>query len=70
MNTYRTSSAIAADPAEVREVFLRGGWRALERNYGASTPVLLQLIARAGGAALLAERRAIQTSGRRAGTVR
>ncbi|MEH3121189.1 MAG: hypothetical protein PGN16_04280 [Sphingomonas phyllosphaerae] len=70
MTNVRQSSAISADPVEVRAVFLRGGWRALERNYGASTPVLLQLIAKAGGPALLAERAAVQTNGRRAGVVR
>lgn len=60
-------SILQTDPAEVRDVFLRRGWKGLERNYGHSNDVLMQLIARAGGPALLAERRAIQTCGRRAG---
>lgn len=55
------------DPAEVREVFLRGGWKSLERTYGMSNAVLMQLIAKAGGSALLAERRAVQRTGRKAG---
>lgn len=55
------------DPAEVRAVFLARGWRGLEKNYGHSSPVLMQLIERAGGKALLAERAALQKCGRKAG---
>jgi hypothetical protein len=58
------------DPAEVRELFLRGGHRLLERCYGRSNDVTRQLIAKAGGAALLAERAQVQKFGRRAGRVR
>lgn len=65
--TYRGGYVMTVDPAEVREVFLRSGWRGMERNYGSSSAVLMQLIARAGGKALLAERAAVQRSGRRAG---
>lgn len=65
--TYRPNVAITADPAEVRDIFLRKGWRGLERNYGSSSAVLQQLIAKAGGPALLAERAKLQTCGRRAG---
>lgn len=52
---------------EFRETFLRRGWRGIERNYGCSSPVLLKLIAAAGGDALLAERAAVQRCGRKAG---
>lgn len=60
-------SIAETDPAEVRDVFLRRGWRGLERNYGHSSAVLMQLIERAGGKALLAERAAMQRCGRKAG---
>lgn len=65
--TYRPPTIPAVDPAEVRAVFLRGGWRLLERNYGSSSAVLQQLIALAGGPELLAERRKVQRCGRKAG---
>ncbi|WEK42965.1 MAG: hypothetical protein P0Y64_16730 [Candidatus Sphingomonas colombiensis] len=64
---HRPNVVATADPAEVRDVFLRLGWRGLERNYGSSSPVLMQLIAKAGGPELLAERAAVQSCGRRAG---
>jgi len=57
----------SVDPDEFREVFLRGGWKLAERTYGVSTAVLMQLIVKAGGAALLEERRALQRCGRKAG---
>lgn len=65
--TYRPRPLPPVDPAEVRATFLRGGWRLLERNYGSSSPVLQQLIALAGGPALLAERAMLQGRGRKAG---
>jgi len=52
---------------EFRDVFLRRGWRGIERNYGSSSAVLMQLIAKAGGPALLAERARVQRCGRKAG---
>jgi hypothetical protein len=55
------------DPAEIRALFLKGGHRMLERCYGRSNDVTRQLIAKAGGPALLAERAAVQGCGRRAG---
>lgn len=55
------------DIGEFRDVFLRRGWRGIERNYGCSSAVLMQLIAKAGGPALLAERAALQKTGRKAG---
>jgi len=55
------------NPAEVRSVFLRSGWRGMERTYGLSNAVLMQLIAKAGGPELLAERRRVQRTGRKAG---
>lgn len=55
------------DINEFRSVFLRSGWRGIERNYGMSSAVLMQLIAKAGGPELLAERRAVQRTGRKAG---
>ena len=55
------------DPAEIRAVFLKGGHRLLERCYGRSNEVTRQLIAKAGGAELLAERARVQKCGRRAG---
>lgn len=58
---------MTVDIQEFREVFLRRGWRGIERNYGSSSPVLMQLIAKAGGPALLAERAAVQRCGRKAG---
>lgn len=61
-------NVMSADPAEVRAVFLARGWKGLERNYGYSNAVLMQLIERSGGSALLAERRAVQPTGRRAGS--
>lgn len=67
MSRTKLSPAIAADPAEIRDVFLRRGWRGLERNFGSSNAVLMQLIALAGGQALLAERAAVQATGRKAG---
>ena len=60
----------AIDPgvvAEFRDTFLRGGWRLAERNYGHASAKLMQLMALAGGPALLAERRALQPCGRKAG---
>lgn len=64
------SAVMTADPTEVRELFLKGGHRLLERCYGRSNDVTRQLIAKAGGAALLAERASVQTKGRRAGITR
>lgn len=64
MNTYVLSGV---DPAEVRQVFLTDGHRGIERTYGRSNAVNRQLIALAGGPALLAERAALQPCGRKAG---
>jgi hypothetical protein len=58
---------IVIDVDEFRGVFLSRGWRGIERNYGASSSVLMQMIALAGGPALLAERAALQPCGRKAG---
>lgn len=63
----KVSDALKADPAEIRDVFLRRGFRGMERNYGSSNAVIMQLIALAGGPALLAERAAAQKTGRKAG---
>jgi hypothetical protein len=52
---------------EFRDTFLRRGWRGIERNYGSCTSVNLKLLKRAGGATLMAERRAAQKTGRWAG---
>lgn len=57
----------AVDPNEFRDVFLRGGHKLAERTYGVSNAVLRQLIVRAGGPALLAERAKRQPCGRKAG---
>lgn len=53
---------------EFRDTFLRLGWRGIERNFGSSSPVLLKLLKRAGGATLMAERRGMQKTGRKAGS--
>ena len=58
---------MSGDIEEFRDVFLRRGWRGIERNYGHSSSKLMQLMALAGGPALLAERRAVQGCGRKAG---
>jgi hypothetical protein len=55
------------DIEEFRGFFVANGWRKSERAYGCCTGVLMQLIAKAGGADLLAERRAVQPCGRKAG---
>jgi hypothetical protein len=52
---------------EFRDTFLRRGWRGIERNYGSCSNVLLKLLKRAGGATLMAERRSVQKTGRKAG---
>jgi len=62
-----TTMIQTADPAEIRALFLKGGHRLLERCYGRSNDVTRQLIALAGGPALLAERAQVQRYGRRAG---
>lgn len=65
------AAAIAGtDPVEIRDLFLKGGHRLLERCYGRSNEVTRQLIAKAGGSALLDERAQVQRCGRRAGGVR
>jgi len=61
------AAILDTDPGEIRALFLKGGHRALERCYGRSNDVTRQLIAKAGGAELLAERRKVQRCGRRAG---
>lgn len=65
--TYRPTRIAEVDPAEVMDVYLRRGWRGLERNYGSSGPVVQQLIAIIGGSAAKAQRAACQVTGRRAG---
>ena len=54
-------------PPGFRDTFVSKGWRAVEKRYGASSPVLMQWIAACGGPALLAERAAVQRCGRKAG---
>jgi hypothetical protein len=61
------TSVSQIDPAEIREVFLKGGWKLMERTYGLGNSKLMQLLAAAGGKDLLAERRAVQRTGRKAG---
>jgi hypothetical protein len=61
------TSASQIDPAEFRAVFLKGGWKSVERTYGFGNSKLMQLLAAAGGKDLLAERRAVQKTGRKAG---
>lgn len=67
--TYRKPISVfeETDPEEIRAVFLRGGWKALERNYGVSNRRILEAMVRGGGPALQRERAAIQTCGRPAG---
>lgn len=67
MTTTCRPRSISIDVEEFRGVFLKRGWRGIERNYGASSSVLMQMIALAGGPALLAERAALQPCGRKAG---
>ncbi|WP_300563156.1 hypothetical protein [Companilactobacillus sp.] len=54
-------------PSDFRHTFLKGGHKLVERTYGHSNAVIRQLIAKCGGSALLAERRAVQGTGRKAG---
>lgn len=61
------SSVAHIDVEEIRAVFLKSGWKGMERTYGLGNSRLMQLIAKAGGPALLAERRAVQATGRKAG---
>jgi len=61
------SSVAHIDVEEIRGVFLKSGWKGMERTYGLSNSRLMQLIAKAGGPELLAERRAVQKTGRKAG---
>lgn len=58
---------MTVDIEEFRDVFLKRGWRGIERNYGSSSAVLMRLIAAAGGLDLLRERAAVQKTGRKAG---
>lgn len=44
-------------PVEFAEEFIRGGWRRVERLYGARTDLLLKWIEMSGGEALYARRR-------------
>jgi hypothetical protein len=64
----RKTDATNVDSEEFRDVFLRRGWRGIERNYGVSSDVLHRLIVAAGGDELLAARAALQGCGRRAGS--
>lgn len=57
----------AVDPQEFGAFFIAKGHKACERAYGVSNAVLRQLIAKAGGPALLAERAKYQRCGRKAG---
>lgn len=50
-------------PAEFAAEFVRGGWRRVERLYGARTDRLLKWIEMAGGAELYAKRRAARSGG-------
>lgn len=67
MSVTCRAKPLSIDVDEFRGVFLTRGWRGIERNYGASSSVLMQMIALAGGPALLAERAALQPCGRKAG---
>jgi hypothetical protein len=62
-----TGSHIKPVPPGFRERFITKGIRSCEKSYGASNSVLRQWIAACGGPELLAERRARQTTGRKAG---
>ena len=65
---YRVRDMIPlVDPAEVRGVFLAGGYRALERRYSPDNEVVQMLIAHAGGDDLRRERAAMQVTGRKCG---
>lgn len=55
------------DIDEFASFFVARGHKACERAFGVSNPVLRQMIARAGGSALLERRRAVQRCGRKAG---
>lgn len=61
------SSITNVDIDEFREFFLTHGWKRTERAYGTSSDVIMQLIAKAGGHELLAERAKRQKCGRKAG---
>lgn len=61
------SSITNVDIEEFREFFLVHGWKRTERTYGTSSAVIMQLIAKAGGHELLAERAKRQSCGRKAG---
>lgn len=53
--------AIPPCPPEFRQEFLKGGWRQVERIYGARTDLILKWIGMCGGlAALQAERAAVR----------
>lgn len=54
-------------PPGFRERFIAKGIRSCEKSYGASNAVLRQWIAACGGPELLAARRAVQKTGRKAG---
>jgi hypothetical protein len=48
---------IPACPPAFAETFVRGGWREVERQYGARTDLLLKWIEMSGGEDLYARRR-------------
>lgn len=57
----RTAAALARPippcPPEFAEIFIRGGWRDVERHYGARTDLLLKWIEMSGGEKLYRKRR-------------
>jgi hypothetical protein len=50
--------AVPACPPEFAEEFILGGWRRVERIYGARTDLLVKWIEMCGGEALESQRRA------------
>lgn len=52
---------IPAPPPEFADEFVRGGWRRVERLYGARTDLLLKWIEMSGGRELHLRRRAAMT---------
>jgi hypothetical protein len=59
-NNYRKPSTkiLPPPPPEFAENFIKGGWRLVERLYGARTDLLLKWIELSGGEDLHARRRA------------
>jgi hypothetical protein len=62
-----SSNRLKPVPPGFRDTFVSLGHKKCEKRYGASNAVIRQWIAACGGPALLAERRANQKTGRKAG---